>query len=927
MYRSVITVPNLKNSISKNRSISEFVFGRWYHTKKGVFGYQPKREEPLVVSEEELQARQKQCNFYRWVNSYRKHGHKVANVDPVNFKQLPSTLPELNEARYGLNASDRLDFYGILGSTSDSGTVEEASQFLRDVYCGEISAEFDYIDNEEELHWFAKNFEKLPSQQCTNEERKIMAELLVKSQAWDNFLATKFGSLKRYGGEGAESLLVFLNEILKLSAKDDLEHMVLGAAHRGKFNFLTGLLKCPPKKMFKKFKGFPEFPPTAKAMCDIASHFNASVDLKIDGKTLHVSMLHNPSHLEAVNPVSMGKTRSKQMTSKDGSFSTFPTQRWADKVLNVQMHGDAAFAGQGINQECLMMTGTPQFEIGGTIHMVINNQVGFTTPGDRGRQTQYCTDLAKSICAPVLHVNGDNPEMVCKATRLAFEYQRRYRKDIFVDLNCFRRWGHNELDDPTFTNPSLYNIIHNRKSVPDLYSEKLVSQGVMSSEEVSKIVKDYTDYLNGELQTVDSYEPEESYLKKQWQGFQQAPSAITEWDTGVDPSLLMYIGINSVKYPEEFNVHPTLKKHHIANRVKKVNDGEKLDWATAEAMAIGSLMYQGHNVRISGEDVGRGTFSHRHAMLVDQDTNEMFIPLNSMEGGLGGKLEIANSILSEEAVLGFEYGMAIDNPNNLIIWEAQFGDFFNGAQILIDTFIYSGETKWLYCNGMVMLLPHGYDGAASEHSSCRIERFLQMTDSSETTPDGDDVNVHVVNPTTPAQYYHLLRRQMVRNFRKPLVVVAPKTLLRLPEASSSLSEMAPGTTFQPVLGDKTVDPSAVNKVIFCSGKHYYALNAERTERKLKDVAIVRLESLCPFPLHYIQQELSRYTKARTFIWSQEEHRNMGAWTFVQPRFENLAGIKIKYTGRDVGATPAIGVGKWHQEEAKAVVMNPFDFKQ
>lgn len=663
--------------------------------------------------------------------------------------------------------------------------------------------------------------------------------------------------------------------------------------HRGKLNLLTTMLETRPAKVFRKVKGLPEFLPSAKAMCDIASHFHVTKDILFDGKPLHISLLHNPSHLEVINPVSIGKTRSKQQSSRDGAFRDDNVHDFGSTWINVQLHGDAAFPGQGINQESLFMQGTPHFEIGGTIHLVVNNQVGFTTPGDRGRSSRYCTDLAKSIEAPIFHVNADDPEKLALITRLSFDYQQKFRKDIFIDLNCFRRWGHNELDDPTFTNPALYKIIHNRKSIPDQYVEKLIADGVLTDENKVEIVTNHTNYLNQELSDWENYEPEVTYFQKQWQGLRQAPNEITRWDTGLDWNLLNFIGRASVYFPDSFKIHPHLLKTHVMGRVKKVTEGANIDWATAEALAFGSLMYQGHNVRLSGEDVGRGTFSHRHAMLVDQESNDTYVPLNSMKGGLGGKLELAHSILSEEAVLGFEYGYAIDNPHNLTVWESQFGDFFNGAQIIFDTFIASGETKWMICNGLVILLPHGMDGAASEHSSCRMERFLQMTDSKETTPDGDDINMQVVNPTTPAQYFHLLRRQLIRDFRKPLIVVAPKTLLRLSAATSSHLDFQPGTSFEPVLGDNSVNAKTVKKVIFCSGKHYYNLVDERKRRQDTTTAIVRVESLCPFPVQELQEELGKYKNATTFIWSQEEHRNMGAWNFIQPRFQNMCGRKVK----------------------------------
>ncbi|PNF23062.1 putative 2-oxoglutarate dehydrogenase E1 component DHKTD-like protein, mitochondrial [Cryptotermes secundus] len=565
----------------------------------------------------------------------------------------------------------------------------------------------------------------------------------------------------------------------------------------------------------------------------------------------------------------------------------------------------------------------PHFEVGGSVHLAVNNQLGFTTPPDRGRSSRYCTDLAKIISAPVLHVNGDFPEMVVKATRIACEYQRKFHKDIFVDLNCYRRWGHNELDDPTFTNPAIYNIIQARRTVPDMYADVLVKEGVMTKEEVERIVAEHSGWLNDTLKSMDTYIPQESFLRKHWAGIHQADAALTVWDTGLESDILRYVGEKSVTYPQDFNIHPHLLKTHVSPRLNKISTGTKIDWATAEALAMGSLLYQGYNVRISGQDVGRGTFSHRHVMLVDQKTNEMYIPLNNLIDTQKGYLEVANSILSEEAVLAFEYGMSIENPNNLIIWEAQFGDFCNGAQIPIDTYIASGETKWMICSGLTVLLPHGYDGAGPEHSSCRLERFLQLSDSNESKPDGDDVNIHIANPTTPAQYFHLLRKQIIQNYRKPLILVTPKTLLRLPEATSSLADMGPHTSFVPVIGDVVKEDCNVQRVIFVSGKHYYNLDKQRKALDAKDVALVRLEGLSPFPTLNLQQEVAKYKNAKIFIWSQEEHQNMGAWSYIRPRFENLIGRRLKYAGRGPLATPAVGIGQLHQKEAEEVITKPF----
>ncbi|XP_014469454.1 PREDICTED: probable 2-oxoglutarate dehydrogenase E1 component DHKTD1 homolog, mitochondrial isoform X2 [Dinoponera quadriceps] len=660
---------------------------------------------------------------------------------------------------------------------------------------------------------------------------------------------------------------------------------------------------------------------------DVVSHLISSTDLDIDGKSVHFTMLRNPSHLEIVNPVSMGKTRGVMQTIGEDAYGQDGSSRWSDRVINVQVHGDAAYTGQGVNQECLAISKVPHFEIGGTIHLMINNQVGFTTPPSKGRSSRYCTDLAKSISAPVIHVNGDNPEMVVRATRIAFKYQRLFRKDVFVDLNCFRRWGHNELDDPLMTNPLIYKIIHNRPSIPDRYAEELINANILTRENVRNSVENYTAWLNRILKESTEEAPRQrDYLTGRWTGIKQAEANVTQWNTGVELSLLKFVGKKSVEVPADLDIYPQVLKSHVQSRLKKIENGNALDWSTAEALAIGSLLYQGYNVRISGQDVGRGTFAHRHAIIVDQSTEAPFIPLNFMINDQTGKLEVANSILSEEAVLGFEYGMSISSPYTLPIWEAQFGDFFNGAQIVIDTYITNGEAKWMLSSGLTMLLPHGYDGAGPEHSSCRLERFLQLTNSKENEADSDDVNMEIANPTEPAQYFHLLRKQMVRDYRKPLILIGPKILLRHSQAVSSMTHFEPQTSFKTVIGDDKVKSDDVNKVILVSGKHYYALKDYRESTENKNVAIVRIESLCPFPIQELLEEIEKYKHARIFVWSQEEPRNMGAWSFVKPRFENLCGRQLKYCGRETMAAPAVGDGQMHQQEAKEVVVKPFAMK-
>lgn len=901
---------------------------RLYHCRTGVHGYRPRprprprldEAEPLSLAREKVEARIKQSNFYRLVDAFRSHGHKVAATNPYRLSTVPA-VPELELERYGLRPEQAVSPEGILAGPCS--TVQQAVDLLRAVYCGPISTDLSYLE-EGEREWLSSRLEQLAVEAVDAATSRAIAEVMLRSQAFDHFLASKFVTFKRYGCEGAESMMAFFLQLFESSASAGLEQIVVGMPHRGRLNLLTGPLLMDPCVLFRKLKGLSEFPASAKASGDVTSHLISSVDLPTkDGGRLHVTVLYNPSHLEAVNPVSMGKTRGRQQSLGDGDYAVSEPRRWADKVLNLQVHGDAAFPGQGINQETLALSRLPHFEVGGSLHLVVNNQLGFTTPSERASSSRYGTDLARTVGAPVLHVSGLHPDMVAKACRLALEYQRQFRKDVFVNMNCFRRWGHNEVDDPTFTNPALYQKVHASRSVPDAYAADLVQRGVLAQADVDKTVSEHTAWLNGKLKAVDTFEPKPTYFQRQWSSIEQAGSAVTTWDTGVDVQLLRHVARKSVAVPEHFDVHPHLLKTHVAARLRRVDEGTSVDWATAEAMAFGTLLAQGFNVRISGQDVGRATFSHRHAMLVDQKTNDIFIPLNAMDEQQKAHLEVVNSPLSEEAVLGFEYGVSIENPDRLVIWEAQFGDFFNGAQIIIDTFVTSGETKWMQCSALTMLLPHGYDGMGPEHSSCRLERFLQMTDSREDRPDGEDVNFQIANPTTAAQYFHLLRRQVLRKWRKPLVIVAPKIMIRMSEAASSLMDMSPSTTFKPVIGDTHADPRAVERVILVSGKHYHALANKRQELSRKDVALVRVEELCPFPVSQLNEELSRYPKAKSFIWSQEEPRNMGAWTFVKPRLENLVGRKISYSGRGTLGTPAVGIGQIHQQEAKAVIEQPF----
>uniref|UniRef100_A0A8C7F2A2 2-oxoadipate dehydrogenase complex component E1 n=1 Tax=Oncorhynchus kisutch TaxID=8019 RepID=A0A8C7F2A2_ONCKI len=811
------------------------------------------------------------CSVYtdhglmRLVEAYRAHGHKAAKINPLLPEDpVEDTVPEINMLTGAVQGP--LNTSGLRHFGKAEASVEEVLAYLEGAYCGRISIETSQLTSLEEREWLADRFEELKKETFTAEERKKLAKLMLESQEFDNFLANKFSTVKRYGGEGAESMMGVFYEMFRLLSHSGVTDIVMGMPHRGRLNLLTGLLQFPPELMFRKMCGLSEFPADSPSIGDVLSHLTSSVELDFGAAhLLKVTMLPNPSHLEAINPVTQGKTRARQQLKKEGDYSPNENAQPGNKVVCLQVHGDASFSGQGIVPETFTISLLPHFRVGGSIHLIVNNQVGYTTPSARGRSSLYCSDVGKMVGCAVVHVNGDDTEEVVRATRLAVEYQRRFRKDVILDLLCYRRWGHNELDEPGFTNPAMYKIIRSRKSIPDSYADQLISEGLMTGEECGAIRTAYYGMLNDKLANMTLYSPPPTNLQGRWGGLEEPQARVTHWDTGVPVPLLQYVGAKSVEIPEEVQLHSHLGKMHVAGRRAKVENGTNLDWSTAEAMAFGSLLCQGFNIRISGQDVGRGTFSQRHAMIVCQDTDDMYIPLNHIDPEQKGFMEVCNSALSEEAVLGFEYGMAIAQPKLLPIWEAQFGDFFNGAQIIFDTFLSGGEAKWLLQCGMVILLPHGYDGAGPEHSSCRMERFLQG-------------------------------------------------------ATSSLADMAPGTSFKPVIGDTSVTP----RVVLCSGKHYYALLKQReASAATQTTALIRLEELCPFPLEALQQELTKYTNANEFVWSQEEPQNMGPWSFVAPRFEKQLACKLRLVSRPTLPAPAVGIGTLHHQQNEAILTATF----
>ncbi|KAI9594143.1 thiamine diphosphate-binding protein [Syncephalis fuscata] len=818
---------------------------RFYHDD-GVYGYRrPKRFHMPDYTEEQLDNRRENANLLRLVIAYRTHGHRNANLDPLGLQELDEHVA-LQPSRYGLNDSTQVyNLNGILHMNDDKSSstyVEKASlstivEHLRSTYCGRIAHEFTYMPDASERRWFAHCVESLERPPVTEECKKRYYELLARSEVFDQFMQKRFPQTKRYAG---------------------IREAVICMAHRGRLNLLVDLLKYSPQALFHKIKGNSEFPEGLPGIGDVLSHIGANPYIDYGAKEpIHVELLHNPSHLEAVNPVALGKARAKQMGLYD--TNTDENCQLGDRVMCVQLHGDAAFTGQGVVMETLGLSNLSHFTSGGSIHLIVNNQLGYTTPAMNARSSIYASDIGKMVNAPVIHVNGDYPEDVARAMDIAFEYRNKFRKDVVVDLITYRRWGHNELDEPGFTQPLMYETIRSRKSVPRLYEEKLIAEGILGQEDVNSIRNEAYNRLDIEMTRAD-------HLKGKWNVMTLPTETISEIETGVAQDVLEQVGRASVASPSDMAIHPRLQRYHIQS----------------QALAFGSLMLEGYHVRISGQDVGRGTFSQRHAMLVCQRTERVHIPLNAMTSNQG-KLEVANSSLSEFAVMGFEYGMSLETPNSLNIWEAQFGDFNNTAQVIIDTYISSSECK------PNLLLPHGYDGAGPEHSSCRVERFLQ--------------------------YFHVLRRQMRRPFRKPLIVVAPKTLLRLPAAVSDINDMLPTTSF-----------NHVKRVAFVSGKIYYDLIKERTARGLEDVvAFIRVEELAPFPRDALIREMSNYSNATEYVWCQEEPQNSGAFTFMAPRLGQILPNeqKLGYIGSGPCPAPATGISKQFAQQRKQMFADAF----
>jgi 2-oxoglutarate dehydrogenase E1 component len=855
------------------------------------------------VAPPEAVASEKQAAVSRLMQIYSNRGHLIAPIDPLGLLQRPR--PRVLDLDYaGLSEAD-LDTEFFTATRNDwiprRATLREIIARLEHVYCGHIGAEFAHVSNTDERLWLQDEFQLGRIQQSFSvEERRNLLGQLTAAEGLERYLHTKYVGQKRFSLEGADALIASLNELIQAGGQAGIEEFVLGMAHRGRLNVLVNVLGKSPGQLFSEFEG-KYHDNHAQGSGDVKYHKGFSADVRTPGGNVHVALAFNPSHLEIVDPVVEGSVRGRQERRDDAQ---------GDKVVPVLMHGDAAFAGQGVVMETLQLSQARGYRTGGTVHIIINNQIGFTTSDPRdARSTTYCSDVAKIVEAPIFHVNADDPEDVLFVTRLALRYRQRFHKDVVIDLVCYRRLGHNEADEPAATQPIMYRLIRQHPTVRKLYADRLIADGVLSAADAEALVGQYRQALDsGHLELHPALGLIGNKYTIDWTRYGQA-----DWServaTGVEPERLLALARRLVRYPDELMLHPRVAQV-ISNRAKMAAGELPLDWGMAESLAYASLLDDGVAVRISGQDSGRGTFFHRHAVLHDQNTGRRFIPLQHVRDGQP-RFTVIDSVLSEEAVVGFEYGYATTSPDCLVIWEAQFGDFVNGAQVVIDQFISSGEAKWGRLCGLSLFLPHGYEGQGPEHSSARLERFLQLC--------AED-NMQVVVPSTPAQMFHLLRRQVLQTFRRPLIVFTPKSLLRHELSVSSLAELS-NSSFANVIGEiDDIAPAQVERVVFCSGKVYFDLLKARRSSGLRNVAVVRIEQLYPFPVEQYQAVLHRYASASDLVWCQEEPQNQGAWYQIRHRLQDLAGTRtVYYAGRAAAAAPATGLIKNHEFEQRRLV--------
>jgi 2-oxoglutarate dehydrogenase E1 component len=842
-----------------------------------------------------------QTALVRLIYAYRDLGHFLAHLDPLSEARTSHPLLELSEFGFSEADLDRtFDTSYFLGL--QRGTLRQLLDALKETYCRTIGVEYMHIQDTRIRRWLQERMEPCRNRPRFDQAKKVrILKSLHYAELFERFLHTRYTGQKRFSLEGAETLIPVLETVVEHAPDMQIREIVLGMAHRGRLNVLATILRKPYEEIFAQFED-KYLPDTTDGDGDVKYHLGFSGDrVNSQGQKVHLSLSPNPSHLEAVDPVVEGRTRAKQTLFGD-------TERiWGIPVL---VHGDAAFAGQGLVAETLNLSQLAGYTTGGTVHIIVNNQIGFTTgPGD-ARSTTYCTDIAKMIQAPIFHVNGEDPEAAVFVAELALEFRQTFRRDVVIDMFCYRRHGHNEGDDPSFTQPIMYSKIRGRPSLTSVYIEQLIMMGDLTVAETEAITEKFEGKLQAaleEVRTGPSQYPTMHGFEGQWKGMTARYSHVPV-ETGVPEETLRHIAEAMTRVPDNFEIHPTVARI-FKTYLQDVQERKPIPWPLAELLSFGSLLIEGVPVRLSGQDSRRGTFSQRHSVVYDARTGEPYSSLNDLAPDQA-PFHAYDSLLSEAAVLGFEFGYALDAPRTLVMWEAQFGDFANGAQVIIDQFIVSSESKWQRDSGVVMLLPHGYEGQGPEHSSARLERYLQLC--------AED-NIQVCYPSTPAQYFHLLRRQMKRNFRKPLIVMTPKSLLRLKAAVSPLDELAAGH-FHDVLDDAGADSARVRRVVLCSGKVYYDLLERRAEAKANEVALVRVEQFYPFPEEQLKRVLSRYRKGKTreWVWAQEESQNMGGWSFVEPRLRAL-GYAVEYVGRDASASPATGSLQVHRREQKELV--------
>ena len=860
------------------------------------------------------------------IRAFRMRGHLQANLDPLGMATTPGDASELDPATYGFTEADYdrpifLDF--VLGL--ETSTLREILAILRRTYCGTVGVQYMHISDPKEKSWLQERIEGRDKEITFSKPGKVaILKKLIEAEGFERFLHRRFPGTKRFGLDGGEAAIPALEQIIKRGGALGVKDIVLGMPHRGRLNVLAAVMGKPYHVIFHEFQGGSTLPSDIEGSGDVKYHMGASSDRSFDDNSVHLSLTANPSHLEIVNPVVLGKARAKQ------AFTLRETpDAGRGHVLPLLLHGDAAFAGQGVVAECFAISGVKGFRVGGTIHFIVNNQIGFTTAPSFSRTSPYPSDVALMVEAPIFHVNGDDPEAVVFAAKVATEYRQQFGKDVVIDMFCYRRFGHNEGDDPTMTSPLMYARIKDQPSTREIYSARLVGEGVVTDAEVNGWIDEFAAFLDTEFEAGKTYKANKAdWLDGKWAGLTLPGDEERRGQTGVPMAKLIDLGRKITAIPDSVDAHKTVRRVVEARRAA-IESGEGLDWGTAEHMAFATLLDEGYPVRLSGQDSVRGTFTQRHSDLIDQTTEEHYTPLNNIRPGQA-HYEVVDSALSEEAVLGFEYGFSLAEPNTLTLWEAQFGDFVNGAQVVIDQFISSGERKWLRMSGLVMLLPHGYEGQGPEHSSARLERFLQSC--------AED-NMQVLNCSTPANYFHALRRQMHREFRKPLVIMTPKSLLRHKRAVSNMADLAEGSSFHRVMVDGAeancdvggitlTSDDKIKRVILCSGKVYFDLIDARAKAGRDDVYILRLEQFYPWPHKSVSQVLARFRNAE-LVWCQEEPKNMGGWTFIDPWLElTLERIDVKakrarYVGRPASASTAAGLMSRHLKELETFLAEAF----